>query len=166
MKYLLLIGAFLASSAYAETFKLPEGMTYRARGAGYDCGTFTTSYKPAPELIKEREITFVQAAADKSIRKFLIEATFPGATGELCTYGAFLDRDKENGVLNLTESLIVTEGAEEDCADGIQFLDERLTSVKYEASKRGYRFIAFQLFYDEANDVCENGNVRIVFDRR
>jgi hypothetical protein len=170
MKTLLLASALLSTSAFAqvwtETFKLPESITYRAHAAGYDCGAFSSTYVSAPESFKAHKIEFKQLAADKDLNKFLFEAVYPGADGEVCTYGIYLDRSRDTKTLDFNHSVVKTAGSEEACLLGKDFLDSQLKSASYEASKRGLRYIAVQVIKDEQNDVCESGNVRIVFDRR
>ena len=171
MKSLLLTAVLLAPAAWAqatwtETFKLPEGITYRALAAGYDCGTFGNSYVGTPESFRAHNIEFKQLAADKDLNKFLFEAVFTPAEGQTCTYGVYLDRNRDNKTLDFTHSLIVTNGAEEACAAGKAFLDQQLVAVQYEGSRRGLRYVAVEVIKDEPNDVCETRSVRIVFDRR
>lgn len=169
MKTLLTL-ALLSTSAFAqdwsETFKLPEGMTYRVKAAGFDCGTFSNKYVGTPAVFQEQQVIFRQLAADKDLNKFLIEATFPGTLDSVCTYGAFLDRNRTDKTLDFTRSEIVTNGAEGACAIGQAFLDARLQKAAYEPSKRGIRYIAVNVMNNEANEVCESGTVRMVFDRR
>ncbi|WPU64730.1 hypothetical protein [Peredibacter starrii] len=171
MKTLAILTLFasttLMAQTWTETFKLPEGMTHRARTAGYDCGIFTSKYVSAPETFKSRSIEFKQLAADKDLNKFLFEAVYPGTEGQQCIYGIYLDRNRATKTLDFTHSLVVTaEGMEEGCKETQSFLDTELASVAYEPSKRGIRYIAVQIIKDTPNDVCENGNVRVVFDRR
>lgn len=154
------------SETWSETFKLPEGTTYRALAAGYDCGTFNTPYVTAPYEYREHRVEFKQLSADKDLNKFLFEAVYPAKSGGMCTYGVFFDRARETKTLNFTHSLIITEGDTEDCLDTKSFLDNELTSIAYEGSKRGLRYIAAQIMTEKENDVCESGNVRIIFDRR
>lgn len=170
MKNLLLVTVLLATNVVAqewsETFKLPEGITFRARTAGYDCGTFSATYVMAPETFRAQNIEFKQLAADKDLNKFLFEAVYPGVDGNICTYGVYLDRSRDTKTLDFTHSLVKTEGTEDSCFEGKSFLDRQLTSVAYEGSKRGIRYVAVQIVKDEVNDVCESNNVRVVFDRR
>ena len=170
MKTLLLATALLSTSAFAqdwtETFKLPEGITFRARAAGYDCGTFGSKYVAAPESFKSLNIEFKQLAADKDLNKFLFEAVYPSSEGQTCTYGIYLDRSRDTKTLDFNHSVVQTAGSEESCLEGKDFLDSKLVSANYEGSKRGLRYVAVNVMTDEANDVCENGTVRIVFDRR
>lgn len=173
MKHFILAATLLSGSAFAqtwtETYKLPEGTTFRARATGYDCGTFITSaqsYVGAPENFRSRSIEFKQLSADKDLNKFLFEAEYPSTTGEKCIYGIFLDRNRDSKTLDFTHSLIKTEGSEESCLETKEFIDTELASVAYEASKRGIRYVAVQVVKDTPNDVCESGNVRVVFDRR
>ena len=157
----------MANDTWTETFKLPEGTTYRAKAAGFDCGTFNHKYVQAPIEYRERQVEFKQLSADKDLNKFLFEAVYPAENGVTCTYGVFFDRSRDTKTLNLTHSAVVTtEGNEEACIAGQNFLDAQLTSLPYEGSKRGLRYIAAQILTETANDVCESGNVRIVFDRR
>ena len=170
MKFLMLATALISSNvmaqAWTETFKLPEGITFRARAAGYDCGTFGPTYVRTPETFRAHSIEFKQLAADKDLNKFLFEAIFPGSEGQTCTYGVYLDRSRDTKTLNFTHSVIAPEGLEEACFEGKNFLDTQLASVAYEGSKRGLRYVAVQVIKDQVNDVCEAGNVRVVFDRR
>lgn len=173
MKTIFLAFAFLTVQAYAqvwtETYKLPEGTTFRARTAGYDCGRFITStesYVATPEVLSSRRIEFKQLSADKDLNKFLFEAEFPSSNGEICIYGIFLDRNRETKTLDFTHSLITTIDMPEACAETKEFLDTQLKSVQYEGSKRGLRYVAVQVIKDTTNEVCESNNVRVVFDRR
>ena len=170
MKTLILATTLISSTAMAqswtETYKLPEGITYRARMAGYDCGTFGNTYVEAPENFRAHKIEFKQLAADKDLNKFLFEAVYPGTEGNTCVYGIYLDRNRATKALDFTHSMVQTTGAEKSCLDTKAFLDQQLASVNYEASKRGIRYIAVQVMKEEPNDVCESGNVRAVFDRR
>ncbi len=167
----LILAALLPASAFAqewtETFKLPEGTTYRARAAGYDCGAFGGAYVQAPATFRERGIEFKQLSADKDLNKFLFEAVFPGEHGQQCIYGVFLDRNRDDKTLDFTHSEIVTvERVQGGCSATQAFLDGELRSVAYEGSRRGLRYVAVQVVKDTPNDVCESGNVRVVFDRR
>ena len=156
-----------ANDTWTETFKLPEGTTYRAKAAGFDCGTFSNKYVEAPVEYRDHQVEFKQLAADKDLNKFLFEAVYPSENGQTCIYGVFFDRSRDTKTLNFTHSLVVTtEGNEEACVATQSFLDSKLTSLPYEGSKRGLRYIAAQIMTETANDVCESGNVRIVFDRR
>ncbi|GEM_PF-6679484 len=172
MKLLLLVVALLSTSAFAqqawtETFKLPEGTTYRARAAGYDCGTFGSTYVAAPESFKSKGIEFKQLSADKDLNKFLFEAVYPSSEGKECIYGIFLDRNRDDKTLDFTHSLIKTEeGHEGFCQETKNFIDTELRSVAYEGSKRGLRYVAVEIVKETANDVCDTGSVRVVFDRR
>lgn len=170
MKTLLLATALISTSAFAqewtETFKLPEGITHRAKAAGYDCGTFGSSYVETPESFRTRGVVFKQLAADKDLNKFLFEAVYPSTEGQTCTYGVYLDRSRDTKTLDFNHSVVKTEGSEEACADTKAFIDNQLTSANYEGSKRGLRYVAVNVIQDEANDVCESNTVRIVFDRR
>lgn len=171
MKTLLLASLFVSASGFAqttwtETFKLPEGITHRALAAGYDCGTFGSTYVNAPADFVAHQVQYRQLAADKDLNKFVIEATYPGSEGESCTYGVYLNRNRDDKTLDFDHSKIVTTGAEGSCELGKTFIDGRMSRVTYEGSKRGLRYIATQVITDEANDVCESGNVRVVFDRR
>lgn len=157
------------ANEWTETFKLPEGMTYRARMAGYDCGTFVTSpsgYVKTPIKFSEAKVEFKQLAADKDLNKFLIEAVYPGTEGHTCVYGVYLDRHRETKTLNFTHSLIESsEGMEEQCEETRRLIDGQFLASPYEASKRGIRYIAVDVV-QESNEVCESGTVRAVFDRR
>lgn len=173
MKFLIALSLLATSSVFAqkwtETYKLPEGTTYRARAVGYDCGTFVTgnSYKEAPENFRSRGIEFKQLSADKDLNKFLFEAYYPGTQGNTCIYGIYLDRNRETKTLDLTHSVVTTtDGLEDTCKETQEFIDQELRSNAYEASKRGIRYVAVQVVKDTPNDVCESGNVRVVFDRR
>lgn len=172
MKTLLLATVLLSGASFAqdwsETFKLPEGITYRAAADGYDCGTFgpETDYVPAPASFQSLGIEFKQLAADKDLNKFLFEAIFPGAEGQSCIYGIYLNRSRDTKTLDFDHSEIVSEGNPETCNIGKEFLDTQLASVGYEGSKRGLRYVAVDVMKDVNNEVCESGQVRIVFDRR
>ena len=167
---LLALVSFGASAqTWTETYKLPEGTTFRARTAGYDCGTFITpgqKYVEAPENFRSRNIEFKQLSADKDLNKFLFEAEYPGTDGEKCIYGIFLDRSRETKTLDFTHSLVTTKGSEEACLDTKAFIDNELRSNAYEASKRGIRYVAVEIVKDTPNEVCETRSVRVVFDRR
>lgn len=171
MKNLILGLALISGTTYAqtwtETFKLPEGTTFRARAAGYDCGTFGNTYVATPEILQSRGVEFKQLSADKDLNKFLFEAEFPGTAGNKCIYGIFLDRNRETKTLDFTHSLIKTEeGLEANCQETKEFLDTQLAITAYEGSKRGLRYVAVDVMKDTPNEVCESGQVRIVFDRR
>lgn len=170
MNYLLFATALFSSNVFAqewvEAFKLPEGTTYRARAAGYDCGSFGSTYVDTPESFRAHNVEFKQLSADKDLNKFLIEAAYPGVEGQVCKYGVFLDRNRDNKTLDFTHSLIVTSGLEEDCLTTKSFLDEQLVSAAYEGSRRGLRYVAVEVIKDEVNVVCDSDKVRIVFDRR
>lgn len=165
MRLIALSLLVLSTSVMAETFKLPAGTTFRAKGVGYDCGEFTTDYKPAPKVYAEKHINFLQLSADKDLNTFLIEATFPNQDGVECIYGAFFNRSRDSKTLDLDHSELVTTASPESCQETIDFLDKNLSSVKYFASKRGIRYIAVELL-NEANEVCENNTVRTIFDRK
>lgn len=163
---LALVSTAVSAQTWTETFKLPEGTTYRARTAGYDCGTFGNTYVAAPENFRTRNIEFKQLSADKDLNKFLFEAQYPGTTGEKCIYGIYLDRNRDDKTLDFTHSLIkTTEGFEDTCVETQSFLDQELKNVAYEGSKRGLRYVAVEIV-KTANDVCESNSVRVVFDRR
>ena len=165
--FMALTTTAMANDTWTETFKLPQGTTHRAKMAGYDCGTFNNKYVQAPVEYLERQIEFKQLSADKDLNKFLFEAVYPSENGVACTYGVFFDRSRDTKTLDFTHSVVITtEGSEEACIAGQNFLDAQLTSLPYEGSKRGLRYIAAQILTETANDVCESGNVRIVFDRR
>ncbi len=173
MKALMIATALFSTGVFAqtwtETYRLPEGTTFRARTAGYDCGKFITStesYVSAPEILFSRGVEFKQLSADKELNKFLFEAEYPSVNGEKCVYGIFLDRNRETKTLDFTHSIITTTDAPEACAETKDFLDNQLKSVQYEGSKRGLRYVAVQVIKDTPNDVCETNNVRVVFDRR
>ena len=154
-----------AQSSWQETFKIPHGTTYRARAAGYDCGTFSNTYVGAPETFRSKGIEFKQLSADKDLNTFLFEAYFPSTEGKTCIYGVFFDRNRETKNLDFNHSIIKA-SENQNCQETKDFLDYELRSTAYEPSKRGIRYIAAQIVKDTANDVCESGNVRIVFDRR
>ncbi|MES2527331.1 MAG: hypothetical protein V4598_09590 [Bdellovibrionota bacterium] len=163
--------ALISTSGFAqtwtETFKLPEGTTFRARMTGFDCGTFGTTYVGAPENIRAQAVEFRQLAADKDLNKFLIEADYQGTDGQKCIYGVFLDRNRDTKTLDINHSEVkTTEGLEAGCESTRLFIDTLFTASGYEGSKRGLRYIAVNVVADTANDVCESGTVRTVFDRR
>lgn len=167
MKGLIFLASLMiGSTTLAETFKLPAGTTFRAKSVGYDCGEFTSEYLGAPKEYLERKIEFVQLSADKHLNTFLVEANYEGTNGEKCIYGGFYDRDRTTVRINLSSSEVVTDGDVENCLDGQMWLDNKLSSVKYEASKRGYRFVALHVVEDAKNELCESNTVRTVFDRR
>jgi hypothetical protein len=157
-----------AQNNWSETFKLPEGITHRARMAGFDCGSFGTPYVSTPAELSALQVTFRQLAADKDLNKFVIEATYPGTEEKkTCTYGAYLDRNRDLKTLDFNHSLTVSDGSEDSsCAQTKEVLDSRLRKASYEGSKRGLRYVAVQIITNESNEVCESGNVRLVFDRR
>lgn len=162
-----LVTTSVSAQTWTETYKLPEGTTYRARMAGYDCGTFGSSYVEAPLEFTQNQVEFKQLSADKDINKFLIEASYPGAQGQSCVYGVFLDRDRATKTFKFAHSVITTEdGMGEGCEATKVFLDARFQDVAYEASKRGIRYIAVEVVKDGAREVCESGSVRAIFDRR
>lgn len=167
MKTMILALSLFSTAAFAqewtETFKLPEGMTYRARMAGYDCGKFTTKYVSAPENVRSTTLVFRQLAADKDLNKFLIEGEYPGTEGQICKIGLYLDRNRETKTLDFTHSLL---GTAEGCDGQRSNIEALLTSAAYEPSPRGIRYLAVNVLTDTANDVCESGTVRAVFDRR
>ena len=170
MKLIALSLLVLSTTVMAETFKLPAGITFRAKGVGFDCGEFTNDpYKPAPIAYAEKNINFIQLAADKDLNTFLIEAIFPNDAGIECTYGAYFNRSRDSKTLDLDHSELITvadaDADADSCAETVAFLDKNLSSIKYFASKRGIRFIAIELL-NGPNEVCENNNVRAVFDRR
>lgn len=171
MKFVILILALFSTQAFAqdpwtETYKLPEGTTYRARAAGYDCGTFGAEYVEAPEIFKSKGIEFKQLSADKDLNHFLFEAAYPGLNGEACIYGIFFDRNRDDKTLDFSHSLVqVKEGSDEGCMQTKEFIDQQLLKVAYEASKRGLRYIAAEVIKG-ANNVCDTGSARVVFDRR
>jgi hypothetical protein len=158
----LFSGSVMAQDSWTETYKIPQGITYRARMAGFDCGEFGNKYVSAPSDFIANKIQYRQLAADKDLNIFLIEATYPSAMGESCLYGVYLDRNRDDKTLDFNHSIVSGEG----CEAGKEFLDHRMSKVTYEGSKRGLRYIATQVITDESNDVCESGNVRAVFDRR
>ena len=164
MKNLFLIALLVSQTALADTFDLPEGITFRARGVGYDCGEFFTDFKSAPLDYKERAVDFVQLAADKDLNAFVSELKYPGTHGEVCSYGIYFRRERDTKTLNFERSEIVATNVE-NCLEKKEWLDDQLSSVKYYASKRGIRFIALEL-PKVNNDICESGTVRTVFDRR
>nr|BDT28603.1 hypothetical protein BHI3_20690 [Bacteriovorax sp. HI3] len=155
----------LSTTAMAEVFKLPAGITFRAKGVGYDCGEFFTEYKPAPKKYADQKITFLQLAADKDLNTFLVEGTFPGTDGGLCTFGLFLNRSRDTKSMEIDHTEVVSTGNVEACFETKNWIDDNMSSMKYYASKRGIRFIAFEVMNEE-NDVCPNNTVRAVFDRR
>jgi hypothetical protein len=171
MKMLLAILTLASTSLWAqswtETYKLPEGTTYRARMTGYDCGTFGSTYVEAPVAFTQNQVEFKQLSADKDINKFLIEAAYPGAEGQSCIYGVFLDRDRATKTFKFGHSIVTTdEGMAEGCQPTKAFIDSHFQDVAYEASKRGIRYIAVEVVKDGAREVCESGVFRAIFDRR
>lgn len=168
MKTLLMLLAVMSFStvAVAETYKLPAGTTFRAYGIGYDCGEFFKGQVEAPREYASKEINFTQFSADKDLNTFLIEATYPAKNGEgQCIYGAFFNRDRESKKLNLDYSLLTKTHESSECSEEFDWLNNKLTSVNYYASKRGIRYIAVDAVLGE-NDVCSSNQVRMVFDRR
>ncbi len=169
MKCLIALLA-LASSATAlsETFKLPMGTTFRAAADGYDCGTFgpEDDYVAAPLSYDEHEISFFQLSADKELNNFLIELNYPAADNSTCTYGVFFERNRETKRLDFSYSQIVAETDSALCEGTRQWLDSELASVSYEASKRGFRYVAITLKEGVELQSCASGTTRIVFDRR
>lgn len=165
MKLIALSLLVLSTSVMAETFKLPAGTTYRAKAVGYDCGEFTTDYKTAPLAYAEKNINFEQFSADKDLNTFLVEANFPNEKGEQCIYGVFFNRSREDKTLDFDYSELVTAANPESCKETVKWLDEKFSSVKYYASKRGIRYIAVEVLTGK-NEVCGENAVRTVFDRR
>lgn len=149
----------------ADTFKLPAGITFRAKGVGYDCGEFITDYKPAPKKYADKKIEFVLLAADKDLNTFLVEGKFPGTAGETCAVGIFYNRSRDTKTMELDHTEILTTGDVQNCVETQTWIEKNMSSTKYYASKRGIRFIALEVM-DEENEVCENNIVRTVFDRR
>lgn len=169
MKFFLTLGLLtLATTATAEVFKLPMGTTFRAKADGFDCGTFgpEADYVVAPASFGEKEITFGQLSADKELNHFLIELSFPSETGANCTYGAFFIRNREAVRLDFDYSNLVSDVDASECASVSTWLDNNLTSLPYEASKRGFRYVAVSLVDNAPAELCESGVVRVVFDRR
>jgi len=162
---LLTSAAFAQSTPWTETFRLPEGMTHRALAAGYDCGTFGDTYVPVPARFQAHNVVYRQLAADKDLNKFLIEATFTGSESNNCIIGVYLDRNRDDKTLDFTHAMIKTEGPEESCLEGKEFITQQMLHTVYEGSRRGLRYVAVQVM-DEANEVCAENTVRIVFDRR
>ena len=117
MKNATLLTVILASSmaVRADIFKLPAGVTYRAKGVGYDCGTFSTDYQPIPKKFFERQIILQQLVADKELNTFLVEGSFKGEKGENCSFGLFLERSREMKKLLLLHSEILTDGVSSNC---------------------------------------------------
>lgn len=164
MKFLFLMTLLITETTHADTFNLPEGITFRARGVGYDCGEFFTDYKPAPVDFRERGVEFVQLAADKDLNAFVAELKYPATNGKSCSYGVYFKRERDTKMMNFEHSEIIATNTE-NCLDKKEWLDDQLNSVKYYASKRGIRFIALEL-PKVNNDICESGTVRTIFDRR
>lgn len=169
LKKLLFLSSLLVyASVQAETFKLPMGTTFRAAADGYDCGSFgpEDDYVSAPLDYENNEISFFQLSADKELNHFLIELTYPGEAGALCTYGAFFDRNRETKRLDFSYSQVVTDAGSEQCQVTRQWLDAEFSSVPYEASRRGFRYVAVTLKEGAELQTCASGTTRIVFDRR
>ncbi len=164
MKTLLFTAILLSQTVLADTFDLPEGITFRARGVGYDCGEFFTEFKTAPQDYKAKNIEFVQLAADKDLNAFVAELSYQ-TESETCSYGVYFRRERDTKTMNFEHSEILAKKNPENCLDTKSWLDDQLSSVKYYASKRGIRFIALEL-PKVNNDICESGTVRTVFDRR
>lgn len=166
MKLVLASSLFLLlGSAFAETYKLPNGTTFRAKGIGFDCGEFFKGTVPAPKEFAERGINLYQMAADKDLNTFLIEAHYPASNGDQCIYGAFFNRSRATKTVELDYALITKTNEASDCSETEAWLSEKFNSMKYHASKRGIRYVAFDVI-EGANDVCESEQVRAVFDRR
>lgn len=168
MKTLLLLSFICSTSIYGETFKLPTGTTFRAHMDGFDCGTFgpESDYVTAPADYKSRNIEFIQLSADKELNNFLIELAYVGENNSLCTYGAFFVRNRDEVRLNLDYSEVVASGDSSDCIETQDWLNNALSSVKYQASKRGFRYVAVTLLENQENNICETNYLRAVFDRR
>lgn len=154
----------ISQTVLADTFDLPEGITFRAQGVGYDCGEFFTEFKSTPLNYKERGVEFVQLAADKDLNAFVAELKYQAFNSETCSYGVYFRRERDTKTMNFERSEIVATSPE-SCLKTKEWLDDQLISVKYYASKRGIRFIALEL-PKVKDDICENGTIRIVFDRR
>lgn len=152
----------------AETFKLPMGTTFRAAADGYDCGTFgpEDDYVPAPMSYEEHEISFFQLSADKELNNFLVELSYPSEAGTTCTYGVFFLRNRETKQLDFAYSEIVTDSETSLCESTRTWLDQEFASVPYEASRRGFRYVAVTLNKVVGPASCASGTTRIVFDRR
>src|SRR5690606_22819664 len=142
---LLSFGAIAQTTPWTETFKLPEGMTYRALAAGYDCGTFGDTYVPTPSRFQTHNVVYRQLAADKDLNKFLIEATFTGNEGNNCIVGVYLDRNRDNKTLDFTHTLLQTDGTEESCLEGREFISTQMAHTAYEGSRRGLRYVAVEI---------------------
>ena len=164
MKKLFLAALFVAGPVLADTFNLPEGITFRAKGVGYDCGEFFTDFKTAPEEFAAKNINFVQLAADKDLNAFVSELSYTN-DADTCSYGVYWRRDRDTKTLNFERSEIIAQNNSANCADTKEWLDNQLATVIYYASKRGIRFIALELPVVK-NNICESGVVRTVFDRR
>ena len=156
------------SVASAETFKLPQGTTYRAQADGVDCGVFgpEDQYVVLPHDYQIRGINFTQLSADKDLNQFLVELSFTAKDQSQCIYGAFFERNRETKRLELIYSELEATGSKIVCSTTSEWLDQQLFNVPYEASRRGFRYVAITIVEDTPNDVCTSGNVRFVFDRR
>ncbi len=167
-KLILTIIIATSFATQAETFKLPMGTTFRAAADGYDCGSFgpEDEYVNAPLEYEAREISFFQLSADKELNHFLIELTYPSEVGTLCTYGVFFDRNRETKRLDFSYSQLVAESETQVCETTRQWLDAEFSSVAYEASRRGFRYVAITLKESAQAQACASATTRIVFDRR
>lgn len=163
--FFVLLGLVTFQPLMADTFDLPEGITFRAQGVGYDCGEFFTEFKSAPQEYKDRNVEFVKLAADKDLNAFVSELSYQTVSGDSCSYGVYFRRDRDTKTMIFEQSKILAKNDPINCLETKEWLDQQLSSVKYYASKRGIRFIALELL-NVKNDICESGIVRTVFDRR
>ncbi|EQC46086.1 hypothetical protein [Bacteriovorax sp. Seq25_V] len=161
--FILLLVA--VSALASDNFKVPTGTTYRVKGIGYDCGEFFKDIKEAPLQYSERAIAFDKLYADKDLNIFVIETSFPGISGNLCTYGLFYQRERATKTFELSYGELLETNTEEDCLEQIEFLNIKIKSMKYYPSKRGIRYLAVDVLNEE-NNICEGNQVRAVFDRR
>ncbi len=164
MKYFILL--LISVSALAnDNFKVPTGTTYRVKGIGYDCGEFFKEIKDAPIQYSERGVTFDKLYADKDLNIFVIETSFPGISGNLCTYGLFYKRERATKTFELSYGDLLDTNTHQDCAWQVDFLNNKLSSMNYYPSKRGIRYLAIDVLNEE-NNICDGNQVRAVFDRR
>lgn len=166
MKVLILsLIAFFTWAAEGDLFSIPTGTTYRVKGVGYDCGEFFTPILNAPKQIAERGLNFYKLSADKDLNIFLIEVNYLGANSASCTLGLYFNRNRADKTFDLSEVKLLEVENILECQENREYIENKLAKTNYYSSKRGIRYIAFDIINEE-NDICENNNVRAIFDRR
>ncbi|EPZ49228.1 hypothetical protein M902_0893 [Bacteriovorax sp. BAL6_X] len=169
MKRLFLLTILIASSVSAQIWPLPTGTTYFVKGTGYDCGEFIKRYKveytTTPKLFSEKGINFDLLTADSDLNVFSIETSWNTESGQHCQFGLFFNRARETRTLDLDYTKSKSNGSAQACLENEMLIKSKLQSAKYEASKRGIRYIAVDILNEE-NEVCDGTRVRLIFDRR